>query len=435
MIINPVVFMFEIFSKFVNRLAHTMIRCINIDWLEVFCYEDTKLYPLTADFFEKDGWLVKQREYGTRIYGEMFSLCDKFGVPFIEIRRKPLSDKTKDGGIFDERACHIRFTNYYCYHNRPIDLLREFLNRYRYTLVRIFRIDICNDFATFDKGDDPSKFIQRYMSGRYSKVNQSNISAHGVDRWDGREWQSISWGKPKSMISTKFYCKTIELKAVKDKPYIRQAWLYAGLIDNPFTGEKRHPDGTITTPNIWRVEFSIKSSAKKWYLIESSDTRKSNHIAMPHTLDIYDTKEKLERVFASLCRHYFRFKIFEDGVRKDRCKDKILFDFRNMSQYYKVDRLASHEPSTNKLQRLINALLRYQEKCIDIDTCKAIDKIVKTLRHSQANEYRGVEMQPEDIIILQQVISMRMQGKNDTDIETHLKAVAQILASSKDALF
>ena len=106
------------------------------------------------------------------------------------------------------------------------------------------------------------------MAGRYSKINQANISAHGLDQWDGREWNSISWGAKKSMVTTRFYNKTMELKQVHDKPYIRQAWYLCGLVDDWNTLEKKRRDGTTYKPQIWRVEFAIKSSTKKWFVVE-----------------------------------------------------------------------------------------------------------------------------------------------------------------------
>lgn len=397
--------------------------------------ESTPSAILSADFFESQGWHVKRREYGTRVYAEMFTLYDIHDVPFVEIRRRPLSDKSKDGGLFDERACHIRLSNVYCYSDSPIDHLREFVNRYEYIVIRIFRIDICLDFIRFDKGDEPNKFIKRYIDGRYSKVNQTNISAHGVDRWDGRTWQTISWGKQKSMISTKFYCKTKEMQQVHDKPYIRHSWWLCGLIDNPITGEKRQDDGTIEKPDIWRVEFSIKSSAKKWYLIERADTRKDAVIPMPHTLDIYDTRKKLLFVFASLSRHYFHFKVFEEGVRKDRCKDKILFEFKDMDTFYKVDRLASHTPSTPRIARLINALTNLRENTIETETIKAIDTIIKTLKKQQLIEYSNREMTGEEILTLQRLIALRMKKASPADLDEQMQEVRNMVQDMFDSIF
>lgn len=404
-----------------------MKRCINIDWLEVFCYEEDANVPQDAEFYESKGYRVSRREYGTRVYQQMFTIYDMHDVPMIEVRRKPLSVLDKTGGLFDERACHIRMTNAYCYIDNPIDVLRQFLAMYNYTLVRIFRIDVALDFTQFDKGDDPQKFLKRYVSGKYSKVNQTNVSAHGSDKWEHREWQSISWGKPKSMISTKFYCKSIEMQQVKDKPYIRQAWWMCGLVDNPITMTKTNNDGTTYKPLVWRVEFSIKSSAKKWYIIERADTRKQTNIAMPHTLDIYDTKTKLLQVFASLANHYFHFKIFEEGKRKDRCKDKILFDFSYMDAFYKVDRIASHTPTKTTTQRLIDALLQLKERTIDNDVSKACQKIVESLRRTQVNEFAGVHMSPDEILTLQHLIAMQSDSHNTHTIEENMQTIRQYI--------
>lgn len=412
-----------------------MKRCINIDWLELYCLEPLTSKSLDADFFEVNGWHVQRRDYGTRVYKEMFTLYDMRGVPMIEVRRNPTSKISVNGGIFDERSCHLRLTNPYCYVENPVEVFRNFLCRYGYTLVRIFRIDVSLDFTKFDKGDDPMKFIQRYIDGRYSKVNQTNISAHGVDEWNGRRWQSLSWGKYKSMISTKFYCKSIEMAQVKDKPYIRNSWWLAGLIDNPITGEKKQPDGTITIPPVWRVEFSIKSSAKKWYLIERSDTRKASSIAMPHTLDMYDSRMKLEQVFASLAQHYFRFKVFEENKRKDRCKDKVLFDFQYIDTYYKVDAMVSHTPATTKVQRLINNLKQLQEKAIEPEVQKACRVLIENLKRTQINEFAGTSLEADDILILQHVIALQTSKHNDKTLEENIAYIRRMLKDNPDGIF
>lgn len=412
-----------------------MIYCINIDWLELYCLENSSVYPCTSDYFENLGYNVRIREYGTRVYGEMFTILDSAGYPFIEIRRRPLSDKAKDGGLFDERSTHIRLSNYYCYHPDAIDLVREFLLRHKYYLVRIFRIDIACDFEKFVQGDDPNKFIQRYIAGRYSKVNQTNINAHGVDNWNGRQWNSLSWGKPKSMIGTKMYCKTLELQQVKDKPYIRQTWWNASLVDNPITMTRTDEQGNRYTPMIWRVEFSIHSSAKKWYLIEDSDTRKEKKIPMPHTLDIYDSKDKLQCVFASLARHYFRFKYYEVDKRKDRCRDKVLFDFRYLRQYLKVERLASNTPAKKEQERLIRMLEHYRESTTDPKNKTAATTIIDALKRIQATEFAGHNMTVEDILELQ--LMMQNNGKEMTiaEKEQERKQIRDLIATFGKSLF
>lgn len=407
----------------------------NIDWLEVYCLESSNLFPMNATFFESQGWNVRRREYGTRVYKEMFTLLDNEGYPFIEIRRHPMSEKSVNGGIFDEKSCHIRLSNYYCYHDEPINVLRQFLVRYDYILIRIFRIDICADFEKFIKGDDPAKFIQRYMNGRYSKVNQANINAHGVDRWDGRTWNSLSWGKPKSMIGTKMYCKTLELEQVHDKPYIKHSWWMNGLIDNPISCTKKDASGNTYKPDIWRVEFSIHSSAKKWFLIERADTRKENVQPMPHTLDIYDNRYKLAVVFASLAQHYFHFKIFEEGKRKDRCKDKELFDFAYITEYYKVDRLASHTPTTPKLKRLIMLLQNYADTTLDQQVQQAINIVIQSIKARQTTEHAGKHYDARELLILQRLIAERSKGCREKSITEQRKAIENAIDTYNEYMF
>ena len=63
------------------------VRCVNIDWLEVFAMEIGA--PHDADYFIRAGFVVHVREYGTRIYNEMFTLDGQDGHPLLEVRRNP----------------------------------------------------------------------------------------------------------------------------------------------------------------------------------------------------------------------------------------------------------------------------------------------------------------------------------------------------------
>ena len=261
----------------------TRKRCVNLDWLEIHAREPVG-QPHTADYFRNQGCEVQEREYGTRVYKEMFE---------------------------------------------------KWLENHHYTDVRISRVDICLDFVRFDFGDEPSKFVRRYLKHKYAKINQGNINAHGKDSWEGQEWNSLKWGSPMSCVSTKMYNKTMELKDTKSglfgKPYIRQAWMLCGFIDNmqsvTLQGEE---------VQVWRVEFSLKSAAKGWCPIEL-DGKPNHKYSLRNTLDMYKGRDRLLTIFASLSKHYFRFKKYKSGVRKDRCEDKKLFDFASIQTTYKLD--------------------------------------------------------------------------------------------------
>lgn len=405
-----------------------MAHCINFDWLEVYCLEPSLDKPLNADYFEDTGVLVQRRGYGTRVFAEMFTVCNDHGVPIVEVRRAPLSLTCKNGGLFDPTSCHLRLTNVACYCTSPVDLLREFMLRHGYIFCKVFRVDICNDFYRFDRGDDPGKFIDRYLHGRYSKVNQTNISAHGVDTWSGRTWNSLSWGSPSSMVSTKMYCKTLELRQVHDKPYIREAWRAQGLVDDASTLEVHKADGTVFVPDIWRVEFSIRASTAKWIVV-GSGKRRAESSFYPNTLEMFDTADRLEVLFASLCHAYFRFKVFENGVRKDRCEDKVLFVFDNTSLRLRPDRLSAHVSASSFLQRLIRYL---GEFCLSTSYEPALDAASTLIRFAQERLSRESGLLScRELRILRGL--MGTAGRDQRTFNDRLKTVSQEVDLFADA--
>lgn len=384
-------------------MAAPLVRCINIDWLEVYALEPINT-PLDESFFTQRGFIVRPRDYGTRVWGEMFTLLDTQGNPFIEIRRAPKSSDAENG-ILPANAAHIRFVNRYCYYDNAVQLMAEFIERYQYTFQSISRIDIALDFEKFDYGDLPATFLLRYMRKVYAKVNQANAAARWYDAWNSREYNSISWGSPQSQITTKLYNKSKELQEVKDKPYIKEAWLRAGLISNPRTGEKYvMKEGvriSTSTPAIWRLEFSIKSNVKGWFQVKL-ENGKNKYQSYRNTLDMYNTKEKLMHVFMSLAHHYFSFRILEEGKSKYDCKPKKLFDFSTVPEFLHVEHPASDMPQTPflmQLERKLNKFLEHYNSNADANNaCEVL------LRYLSQIDYRRYLPNPYDNAALESLI-------------------------------
>lgn len=374
-----------------NRLA----RCVNLDWLEVAAYEPPTL-PHHADYFRERHYVVHEREYGSKVWGEIFTIDGIDGMPFIEVRRNP---KTP---IMLKYECHIRFVNRWCYDDCAADIMSLFLTQHQYEFQRISRVDVCMDFERFDEGDRPADVMRRYMAGRYSKINQANVSAHGTDAWSGRVWNSVSWGSLTSDVGTKFYNKTLELydpvRHVWGKPYIRQAWQNCGLVDNAALMTKKDDAGNEYTPEIWRVEFSIRSSVKRWFMINRNGDAK-DHQSIRNTLEMYSSRERLLILFASLSQHYFhfkyvlkRYKFYEEGhtdgyaIRKDRCPDKVLFKWGKLEEVYTVGRdgVATSEPVDNALMRLLSLIKEYQNKTHDDKAKQACEVLIRHLQERYA---------------------------------------------------
>lgn len=381
---------------------------MNLDWLEVHALEPFR-EPRTADYFRRAGFIVHEREYGTRVYKQMFTLEGTDGEPLLEIRREPKS--TGVIGIHQINECHIRLHNRTCYFDNAAALLSEFLSRYDYTFMRISRVDVCYDFVRFDKGDLPQKFVERYLKHKYAKINQGRIHAHGDDEWSGQSWNSLSWGAKKSAVGTKLYNKSLQLQQVKDKPYIRWAWYMAGLVDDPISCTTTKPDGTKYTPDIWRVEFSVTSPVKKWVAIEV-DGKPKNYRSLRNTLDVWDTRDKLWHMFASLARHYFHFKKYQADVRKDRCEDKVLFDFGEQTEFYKVEHVPTARTMSDELESLARRLQEYRSHKSDNKLRTACDIILKAIHDDRITDDCYGIIPRAEILALQQTIALRAKENN-----------------------
>lgn len=299
-----------------------MNRCVNIDWFEVYCHEPPNwdgFGIIDETYLRNLGFVVSARDYGTPTYHEVLFVAlpqSPEDIAF-EIRRKP-RESSSGGSFLHKASAHIRMTNKFCYSDTPIVGMANFLLCCGYIFQSIKRIDICLDFNFFDSGENPLHVLNAFIVGKLSKINQSNVAVHGVDRWDGRFWNSIRWGSPSSNIATRFYNKSLELKQTKMKTWIQDAWKGSGLrLDVP----------------VWRVEFQIKAGQKGFKHTKTQEFRKMK-------LSSFNNRGKLLFLFHSLCSHYFHFKYVEyneDGTqkRKDRCRDKKLFVISFNEECYK----------------------------------------------------------------------------------------------------
>ena len=219
------------------------VKCINLDWLSVYCLEP-KGVVMNAAYFKALGWTVEEREYGTNQYREKFTLMNG-RHPFLEIERNPYSLK-QNGGIFEPESCHIRLANRTLYQPQPVQQLTNFIVKYGYEYKGISRVDVCCDLTIFDNGMKPQDLANKYMKDKIWKVHQSHMApntddgddtwrikvhlgAHGKETKTGRTWNSLKWGSPKSALSTKLYNKTYELETNTGKFYIKDAWVKCGL--------------------------------------------------------------------------------------------------------------------------------------------------------------------------------------------------------------
>lgn len=361
----------------------TRERIVGIDWLEMFVSERGDR-DYSANGFRARGYDVIERDYGTKTMAEMFTLLDRRGYPFIEIRRAPrgLSNANKRT-VYEDGDSYVRLCNMYCYDANPVAIMEEFLSRERYTIKKIYRIDIFTDFEIFDSGDKPSNVVRRIVNHTYSKVNQAQRRTSGQDTWTECFDNWVSWGKKGSMVSTKIYDKTKEIKETgMHKPYILELWRRHGYIDNVTNISKNG-----TEVQMWRLEFSIKGNAKGWIYIDKDDTEDGGAHHLDHSLKLYSQHLGIVNALANLVPYYFHFKIYEEGKRKSLCKDKVLFIF-DKDEYEQGYRL-TNESDIDRVRKIdieddiiaVNHLVRAKMKLTDTEFDQTLTDIITKLQH------------------------------------------------------
>ena len=360
------------------------MKCVNIDWLEIFCSETHDCDPA---YFESKGYKVKRRAYGSPQYSMMFTILDEAGRDVIEVRRCPYSIK-ENGGIFNTNDTHIRLSNRTCYAPNPIDWLRRFLIAHDYKFKLITRIDICLDFCTFDNDMLPEDFVLRYMQGDYLKLHQSrlhsygsetplyDVAAHGTDCTAKKVWNSLSWGSQKSSITTKLYNKSLEMRQKKKKHYIINRWEACGLPHDK--------------QDVWRVEFSLHSAIKGYVRVDDGEL-------IPSSLSVYDNEDKLLRCWMSCCSRFFVFVDKTTATRKSRMKKLELFNQEDVAA--RPIELSTEEDPTRTERMLIrylndlrnNAQLTYDEDNAAI----VIKQVIQRIRNCKIQELSELKLYNE----------------------------------------
>lgn len=355
-------------------------RCVNIDWLELYCYEP--ITPRDPQYYEARGLSVRIREYGTRHWGQVFTILDEVGEDFIEVRRAPRKTVNGKHAIYPDNACNLRLVNRYCYFDTAMWLMNDFIEKHGYMIRRIYRLDICLDFLKFDSGDDPADVARRIIRHKYAKVYQSERTAHGRDYWNGCEDNSLSWGRKGSMIVTRFYNKSLELATVHDKPWIKQAWHRCGLIADPVAPIIVGKDGRVVGDAVWRVEFQINSSARGWFVDDSQD--KPEYV--PHTIEAYWNKSLLLQAFANLSRHYFDFRIYEPAKKKYDCKRKELFDIKTEDETYSLKNTLAKRAYDKTMSQQLKWLMQIRGGVYEPDDVAACERLIATIKERERRQ-------------------------------------------------
>ena len=260
--------------------------------------------------------------------------------------------------------------------------MADFIEKHDYQVRRIFRLDLCIDITRFDRGDKPADVMRRIVNHVYAKVYQAERTTHGRDHWNTCDDNSISWGRKKSMVVTRFYNKSLELASVKDKPWIRQAWFEAGLIPDPIQPILLDDKGEVIGDAVWRVEFQINSSARGWFVCETD--HRDEYVE--HTLETYWNRPLIQQAIAVLSEHYFNFRIFKQGRAKYDCPRKELFRWSEEDLHYSLRNSLARRTYDNKGSQMLQWITRMRKNLPSPEVYKALDILEDKIRRMLARE-------------------------------------------------
>lgn len=258
--------------------------CISVDWLQVCCHCNL----LVEGTFHINGrpFELVRLHTETAMFTQIFELRYN-GLPYATLQSKPRSTALK------KELTLIKLANRVLYCENYIELLYGIINALDMKYIGITRLDLCYDCNLFYNGRKPSKFVQDFVmkpidsKGGVYRAGSDSFRCNGSRSVSSSsKITSISFGSYNSRIRSYMYDKTLELKEVKDKPWIRDMWEKNGLVSDDDC-------------HVWRSEISIKAEGADLLNLGTGELFRLS----PKYLEHY---EQIEKIF-----HFYAAKVFD----------------------------------------------------------------------------------------------------------------------------
>lgn len=268
-----------------------MIYALSIDWLSLFCKSPTGELDLTVETYT-----YNKHDRGTRSYAELYDVV-YCGELLCQVQQHPYS------GILETKSMIIKVDNRRLYEAGVFSRIERFLMLQNIVVQNISRVDLCADFNKFAGDLHPITLISDFLASRLRHVGRGNGDAHfnhyaevenGISK-SVLQYTGLSFGSHESDARVYLYDKTYELLTVKDKPYIKDLWKRAGLINN-------------SSCHVWRLEVSLKSKSMQF---KNKATKQVESISVER---LGDNSEVL-LLYHTFVRSLFKFVKNREGIR------------------------------------------------------------------------------------------------------------------------
>lgn len=320
---------------------------IGIDWLTLYCQS-----PLITDSAR---YKFHKRDVGGAQFKDIYDVYDlEDGERYCIIQQRPYSP------IIPKNAVMLQVCNRYLYRDNWNVTVSNFMLSHNITPMSISRIDLFCDFNTFVNGLHPKTLIKGLSNGKYRHVGRSKVTIQGRLE-EGINPAYLRIGNRESEISVYLYNKTLELKEVKDKPYIREMWVASGLDVNA---------------DVWRLEASLNNQQMRTVVAETGEMIRLD-------LDFFRTYGILQNVYRCAILKAFDIRINNGSGRTNRMPQLTLFKDFTSSLFMTVP---TNDACTSRMDRILVKRLADCYAQYRIDNQEKYNKIYGALEVLLENE-------------------------------------------------
>lgn len=273
-----------------------MTACINVDWLALYCMRETQetiiaTYPYSQNIME----------YGTRQYRFLSTILYK-GEEIAYLQYDPYSK------ILHPLGCIIKFANRLLYSPSCYTRVNDCLAMLGLHPQSISRLDIAADFTELLSYGRPEQLIEDFVQQSVRKVGRARGTLAFRQGKDGMKYNGITFGTRDSDARVYMYNKSMELREVQDKPYIRDYWRACGLNLNK---------------DVWRIEIAMHAKTLNFANKETGEIR---------NIEIGNLQSQIVSLFTTMLRSLFKF-VIPDNKNVTRCTKVAL-----LPETFAVDR-------------------------------------------------------------------------------------------------
>ncbi|SEW50630.1 hypothetical protein [Chitinophaga arvensicola] len=305
-----------------------------IDWLQIHVK-----CPVAIQAKDNFTYHTEKTDYQTRQFREVYEISVLMPSGAYE-RCAVLACKPHAAFLGGDMGL-LKIENKFLYQSDLKQFVVALLEQYHFKFHSISRLDLALDFTSFNGGLPPEDLIKNFLQEKWLKKHKAKFTVVG-DHMERNAYEYLRFGAKTSEINYYMYNKSKELDFNKDKPWIRAMWEQAGF----------HPDAQV-----WRLEFSMKSSCKELVDYDFGE------VIPVKALAIIDGDNSFT-LFRTLFYKHFTFVRNTNGNRKDRMNE--------------VDLLTLEKPNTVVL-RLTEKMESTRMDKVVIKRMEAHNQYVRTI--------------------------------------------------------